>query len=296
MLIGHRDQQEQFEQAVAGGRLHHAWLLAGPQGIGKRRYADWVAARLLGDSAMPLMDAGAHPDFRVLAPPETGKGSTTGAILVDQLRELADFLRSHPALGRHRVLIVDPIDAMNRSAANAFLKELEEPRSDSVFLLVSHAPGRLLPTIRSRCRLLRFQPLADADVRAVLESAEPDLPPAQVDALVALSAGEPGRALALARGDIVGLKEALRRAEQDAARAVALGRTFQGSGAAERFDTLATAVLAILARRAREQPSPDRLRAHAEAMELTRDAGRLAYDRPQVALALTALLARAAQD
>ncbi len=286
----------QFRQAMDGRRLHHAWLLTGPRGIGKRRFAQAMATDLLGPGADPLMAAGSHPDFRILAPAETGKGSSTGAILVDQLRELGDFLHSHPGLGRHRVLIVDPIDALNRNAANAFLKELEEPRPHSIFLLVSHAPGRLLPTIRSRCRLLRFRPLADADVLAVVKAAHPDLEGGRLARLVALSGGAPGRALALAQGDIASPGDILREIEVGSGRPVGLARSLQGAGAAERFEAFATIVLAELAGRARARPSAGRLRAHAEAVELARDAGRLAYDRSQVALALAALLAGAEQD
>lgn len=296
MVVGHREQLCQIRHAMNGGRLHHAWLFTGPRGIGKRQVADRVAIELLGEGAEALIQAGAHPDFRVLTPPETGKGSSTGSILVDQLRDLSDFLHSHPAFGGHRVLIVDSIDDLNRNAANAFLKELEEPRPGSLFLLISHAPRRLLPTIRSRCRTLRFGPLADSEVAQILAVHHPELEPATREALVRLSAGVPGRALALARGDLAGLQNALEKARLDPGQSVALARSLQGTGGAERLQSLMSAILAELADQARTQPSAEHLHAYAQAAELARDVGRLAHDRAQVALALSALLARADQD
>lgn len=296
MLIGHQQQQAIFEQALASGRLHHAWLLAGPQGIGKRRFADVMAARLLGPESQRLMAAGSHPDLRAIIPPETGKGSATSAIVVDQLRELGPFLHSHPSLARYRVLIIDPVDSMNTSAASAFLKELEEPRPHSLFLLISHAPGRLLPAIRSRCRLLRFQPLDVADVRAVLALARPDLEDSRLDELSGLADGAPGRMLSLLLHEMDRLRDGLRSAAGDDSKALSLARSVQGAGTGDRFETLAAAALAELARAARLQPSPERLAAHAEARRLADESVRLAYDRPQVTLALAALIARADQS
>jgi DNA polymerase-3 subunit delta' len=296
MLIGHQQQLDIFEQALATGRLHHAWLLAGPQGIGKRHFADHMAARLLGPGAESLMAAGSHPDVRVIAPPEMGKGSATSAILVDQLRELGSFLHSHPSLASHRVLIIDPADALNVSAANAFLKELEEPRPHSLFLLISHAPGRLLPTIRSRCRLLRFRPLKQGDVRAVLASLRADLSEARLDQLASLADGAPGRVISLLLDDLASLQAQLRAAGTDDVQALSLARSVQGTGAALRFETLAATALAELADQARCRPSPERLIAHGEASRIAGEAVRLAYDRAQVAVALANLLARSSRN
>lgn len=189
-----------FEDALARGRLHHAWLLAGPEGVGKGAFAWRAAARLLGapdfdppddDPALRLMTAGAHPDFLILQREEE-KGALRRVISVDQARRLPEFFSKAPALGRYRVAIIDAVDDLNTNGANAVLKTLEEPSARGVILLVTHAPGRLLPTIRSRCRRLMFPPWPDTAVADVLSAHGQD------PALAALADGSPGRALALA--------------------------------------------------------------------------------------------------
>ena len=119
-------------------------------------------------------------------------------IVVDDAREIAAFLRLTPAEGGWRVVVVDGADEMNRNAANSLLKILEEPPRDALLLLVAHSPGRLLPTIRSRCRRFPLAPLPAAIVRRLLAQYRPDLPEHQAEALTALSAGSIGRALDLA--------------------------------------------------------------------------------------------------
>lgn len=302
MLIGHQEQRTAFLDALSRGRLHHAWLLAGPRGIGKRRFADWAALKLLAGEggeadvdpehpAARLVAAGAHPDFRVLAPPDDSK---TGVIQVDQVREMADFLHSFASMAGWRVLIVDSLDAMNLSAANAFLKELEEPRPRTVYLLVCHAPARLLPTLRSRCRMLRFLPLAEDETRAVLEAAAPGTPPDALTALARLAEGAPGAVLSLADADIAGLERALDQVARGGS-ALSLARGFQGAAAVPRLEALALMVPRRLAAAARQNPHPALFALYDEAEALGRDAVRLAYDRVQVAMALADILARAGQ-
>ena len=157
--------------------MHHAWLIGGPNGVGKATFARAAAIRLLSEAAghvSPESDlevdpeiptarfiAGqAHPDFRYV---ERGLNKTGSAlarnITVDQIRELASLFDSTPALSNWRVAVIDSVDDLEPGGANALLKMLEEPPSNCLFLLVSHVPGRLLPTIRSRCRTLTFQAL-----------------------------------------------------------------------------------------------------------------------------------------
>lgn len=305
MLIGHAKPREILLDARDRGRMHHAWLITGPRGIGKRRFADWAALKLLAADGGPddvppanpaaaLVAAGSHPDHRILTPPEEGRGSASGSIIVDQVRELADFLHSYPAIAPWRTLIVDSIDDMNLNTANAFLKELEEPRPQTIYLLVSHAPARLLPTIRSRCRQLRLFPLPPGESAQVLEAENPGLAPGALASLVALSDGAPGAVADLAGTDLVALEQQLDRIAAGAgAEALALARSLQPPSAVPRLRALLALVPRRLAAAARRHPDPRLLDLHAEAERLARDAIRLAYDRPQVAMALADITARA---
>lgn len=302
MLIGHLEQQTQFLKAVAGGRIHHAWLLVGPQGIGKRRFADMAALRLLagpGESfevspehpAARLIMAGSHLDHRVLTRQVDEKGREAGEIRIEQVRALQALFRTTPGLGAWRTVIVDSIDDMNRAAANAFLKSLEEPPADTIFFLVSHAPARLLPTIRSRCRTLRFRKLEDAAVRQVLR--EQAVPDANLDELVALADGSPGEALRFS-GVADGLSDAMEQVVRGGD-VVGFARGFQAQSAQARLEALAVLTPRRLALTARKMPIPQAFALYEEADILGRDAVKLAYDRVQVAFALGRMLARAGQ-
>ena len=127
-----------------------------------------------GHPALALLAAGSHPDFRLLERTENDRGTLRAEIVVDQIRELQPLFNTKPTFDGWRVVIIDAADELNRNAANAFLKNLEEPPEKTVFFLVSHSPSRLLPTIRSRCRILRFQPLGDADTSAILRAELPE--------------------------------------------------------------------------------------------------------------------------
>ncbi len=303
MLVGHHEQREAFLAAREAGRLHHAWLLGGPRGVGKRRFADWAALKLLSGEggaadvdpeagAARLVQATSHPDHRALTPPVEGVGSATGAIVIEQVRDLAEFLHSTPALSEWRVLVVDGLESMNPNTANAFLKELEEPRGKTVYLMVSHAPGRLLPTIRSRCRMLRFGPLSATDSRAVLAAALPEAAPAELDRLAEASAGAPGSVAGLADADVIGIEAALDRTIAGGS-ATGFARSFQAAGAVPKLTALLIAAPRRIATMARRRPDPRLLGLYEEAEALARDAVRLAYDRVQVAVAVSDLLARA---
>jgi DNA polymerase-3 subunit delta' len=235
-LIGQEAAEAVLLQAAGEGRLAHAWLLAGPRGIGKATLACRFARHLLaqGEAAdqelglfgasEPPQDgiaadmslapdhpvfrrvaAGGHPDFKVLEPgvnEKTGRPRTE--ITVDQVRKATDFLRLTAAEGGWRIVLVDSADALNANAANALLKILEEPSRHSLLLLVSHAPGRLLATVRSRCCHLALRPLADAAVGELLRRGQPDLDDAEAATLARLAEGSIGRALELA--DVGGLE------------------------------------------------------------------------------------------
>jgi DNA polymerase III subunit delta' len=217
-LVGHDDAEKTMLAAQQSGRLHHAWLLTGPRGIGKATLA-WRFARFLlcgqqqgglfGDGpadlevapdapGRALVDARSHPDLfhlRRSLNPDTGR--MRAEIAVDDVRGLGAFMHMTPAMGKWRVAIVDAADEMNRNSANAVLKVLEEPPPNAVLLIVAHAPGRLLPTIRSRCRRLALQPLAEETVVQLLGDYAPDTKPEERIALARLAEGSIGRALEL---------------------------------------------------------------------------------------------------
>lgn len=214
-LYGLDAQIAAFRAAIAGERMHHGWLLAGPRGVGKARFADFGARLLLNahdpsSQGAKLLDAGSHPDFRRLERlPNEKTGNLARNITVDQVRYLRALFATGTSISDRRVIIIDSIDDMERGAANALLKSLEEPPASTIFLLISHQPGRLLPTIRSRCRTLMFGPLDDAAMTSVLNGQLPDLDPAKRAQLIANANGSPATALAYAELDIVTLDAAL---------------------------------------------------------------------------------------
>jgi DNA polymerase-3 subunit delta' len=201
-FVGHDAEEAIFADGLRGGRMHHAWLLAGPKGLGKATLAYRVARAAFGakrigprpldvDATDPVarrVMALSHPDLFVLRRGLNERGKPRREIAVDDARELGHFFSLAPAEGGVRVAIVDAVDDLNRNAANAILKTLEEPPARSILLLVCHAPGAILPTIRSRCRRLALRPLRDEEVRTA-SGAEPGI--------IALAKGRPGRAIAL---------------------------------------------------------------------------------------------------
>ena len=220
-LTGHEAAERTLFNAFGSGRLPHAWLITGPRGIGKAtlayRFARFALAggagqgpNLFGETPQTLrldpglpvfgrVARGTHPDLKVLertADPKSGK--LRSETVVDDVRAGVGFLRMTSAEGGWRVVVVDPVDDLNRSAANALLKVLEEPPENALLLLVSHAPGGLLPTVRSRCCHLALRPLTEPALAELLEGYAPDLAPGDAAALVRLGEGSIGRALDLA--------------------------------------------------------------------------------------------------
>lgn len=192
------------------GRLPHGWLIHGPPGIGKATLAFRFARALLANARSTPADApneqhpvfrmvaaGAHPDLHVIEPVRDTKGRLKSEIPVDTVRLVSASLHSTPAMGGHRVVVIDAAEQLNRNAANALLKPLEEPPRETVLLLISHHPARVLPTIRSRCAKLRCDRLAQTEVARVVRSVLPDLAPERLQALVQLAGGSPGRAFEL---------------------------------------------------------------------------------------------------
>ena len=140
--------------------------------------------------------------------PEKPDQDLARSITIAQVRTLQPLFATTPSMSARRVVVIDAIDDLERGGANALLKNLEEPPAGTIFLLVSHAPGRLLPTIRSRCRLLRFEALADDEVASAIRALPPDADDEEIAALVRASDGAPGRALRYAGLDIAGIDSA----------------------------------------------------------------------------------------
>ena len=209
VLFGHAESERAFVDAICAGRLHHAWLIGGPQGVGKATLAYRVARRLLhqrADPHRPVADlsvppdaaaarqvaALSHPDLAVLRRmPGSDRKGPSSTIPVDAVRRALAVFGATAAGGGYRICIVDSAEDLTISSANALLKVIEEPPANSLFLIVSHAPQRLLPTLRSRCRRLQLRPLQDGDVRLAVESVGPPWSTAQEGALLeAIELGE----------------------------------------------------------------------------------------------------------
>ena len=253
-LLGHRSQEQTFLDAFNASRMHHAWLLHGAKGIGKATFA-YRAARFLmsegasdaadslfGDAAPPqsldaspdhravrLIIAGSHPDlFALEASRKTPRGPAT--IAVDDVRTLIESTHLTIADGSWRVVIIDATDSLNRSSANTLLKLIEEPPPRTVLFIISHQVGGVLPTIRSRCLRLPFAGIEDQDVARILAARRPDADADAIGQAVRLSAGSPGRGIALLDGGGSGIVDALAE--------VLEGRRGEGGLKAEAFAAL----------------------------------------------------------
>ncbi|HWJ68705.1 MAG TPA: DNA polymerase III subunit delta' [Sphingobium sp.] len=279
---GHDAQIATLIEASATPRMHHGWIFVGPRGVGKAGIAYDFAQRLLvagagrpvpGDRLAPdandpsvrLLAGGAHPDFVRLQRLErddrkSDAGQLARNITVDQIRGLSRLLHSAPSMGTRRIVLIDSADDLETGAANALLKGLEEPPEGAVFLLIAHRPGRLLPTIRSRCRVLRFGPLDDAAMTSALGEALPDLPAAERAALIHGAEGSPGQAIAGRDLDLPALEQALERiahgghgAGSERAKLVAALSTV---GARPRLEAFVDLVPRFIARHSRDMRGP----------------------------------------
>lgn len=310
MIRGQDRAVAQFLDAWESGRIHHAWLLAGPRGVGKASFARAAARRVLADSAGParqdglnvpdshptshLLAAGSHPDFRLLERLEKTTGLARN-IGIDQVRGLAPLLGVTPSLSPWRVIVIDSADDLESSAANALLKMLEEPPANSIFLLVAHSVGRLLPTIRSRCRRLDFEPLPD-DVMASLLGDH--VPSGQRDALIAVAGGSIGRALQAATLDLAPLEAEARaimaQGDGDNSGRSRLAGQMTGKAAGERYAAFLARIPSIIAEEARTSDEPRRSRAldaYDRARELAALAPRLTLDPAATMFEIGSLLA-----
>lgn len=321
-LFGHDAGVAEFRAARDSGRLQHAWLLAGPPGVGKAAFADMAALRLLAEAAGPavnlpgietpnahptarLIEAGSHPDFIRLerSPREDRPAELARNISIKQVRGLQRLFATTPSMSEWRAVVIDAADELERGAANALLKNLEEPPPKSVFLLVCHSPGRLLPTIRSRCRLLRFGRLDDDAMASVIRQSMPDLGEEEVAALVRSGDGAPGRALAHAGLDVAALDlaiaELIARGDRDNGLRSALASKLAAPSAQARYELFlerAPGAIAAHARGLNGRPLADAIMRWQEARELAGGAVRLSLDPQATVFELAGKLAALAEN
>jgi DNA polymerase-3 subunit delta' len=290
--------------------MHHAWLLAGKKGLGKSAFALAAARDLVAEPGVPQPD-GPHPDILVLShlpkdekeekKREAGQDyELARSIRIDQVREMQRRLATRPTLGSRRVVIVDPADDLEKNAANSLLKSLEEPPAGTFFLLVAHSPARLLPTIRSRCRTVRFASLTDADVAGLLAEHAPDVDKDTRDAAVTAAAGSPGAALDFVTQGLGKLDGLMRRIVADGDPHFTLrGKLAEEIGGrpdrarmAAALD-LARANLAHMVQHAPRERLPVIVAAHSELVRLTGQAPTYNFDAGLLVMQIGGLLASA---
>jgi DNA polymerase III subunit delta' len=325
VLFGHAEAEQALLDAYRTGRIPHAWLLGGPPGIGKATFAYRMARFVLAhpDAALEEVRAArslevdashpvarqvagqAHSDLLVLERTENDNGTLRTAIVVEQMDRTVSFFGSTAGAGGWRVCIVDAADELHPASANKLLKVLEEPPPRSLFLLVSHAPGRLLATIRSRCCRLDLHPLGEMDVAlAVAAATDGDPHDARIRAAAAAAEGGVARALTLLGGPALALRqrlvvllEALPATDPNALHALgeALGRGDDGA-----FAAFVDAVCEWLSARLQTEPrEPRRLARVAEVWEKVNRAAREVedynLDRKPLVFAVFGLLAETAR-
>lgn len=307
-LYGHQEAQAAFIAAHKTGRLHHGWMIEGPSGIGKARLARRVASFILGatcsqgsldasvqDPVVQKIQSESHPDLRWLARKPDEKGKLKQDIPVNAIRELNQFLSLKPALGGWRVGVIDSIDELNRSGANALLKTLEEPPANCLLLLVSHRKRAVLPTIRSRCRLLRLNVLNDADTRAVLDASDHER--ARESATQSLARGRPGHGLRLASSSGIAAANAARNYLRGLPKPsdAALGDALKFGGVDDiAFEAFQGEVLAWLSEKSANKPAY--AKCWLETARLVASASELNMDKTQATAKLIAGVQKSAQS
>lgn len=311
-VVGHAAAKLEFLAAVDAGKLHHGWLLRGPRGVGKARLAIQFAMYLLGNGdgqfaatadtqVGRLIAAGSHPDFRMIRRPIDDKGKQKSEIPVDSVRELSEFFAMRPAMGGWRVAIIDAVDEMNRHGENAILKTLEEPPSRAVLFLISHGEQLLLPTIRSRCRVLRCGALGETETLQAL--AQAGVSGARADAVARIAPGRPGRAIELESADAGAASDAISTAVRSLndpdARSLQIALTQAAKSDASMAAAMEALRLSLQKRAARELDpaiAGDWASAALDVMRIDAEAQALNQDRAQTVAAALSRVARLARS
>ena len=314
-LYGHDAAVDAIRTALDAGRLHHAWLVSGPVGIGKALFARKAALRVLAQGQGPvarpgldvplehqaarLFEAGSHPDFAQLERlAKDGGTELARSITVHQVRGLQRLFTTTSTYSPWRAVVVDAVDDLEPAGANALLKSLEEPPPSTIFLLVSHAPERLLPTIRSRCRTLRLGPLDQEAMAEALRQAVPDAGPEEIAQLALAGGGSPGRAIAFRGLDVVNLDHAMgtiaKTGDPTNQHRSALAQSLSGKAAQARYEAFLGRAPSFIAAAARERRGPGlaaALKLWERASDLSRIALRQSFDPQATAFEMGSLIA-----
>jgi DNA polymerase-3 subunit delta' len=311
--VGHDEPWRAWRATMAGERMHHGWILAGKRGVGKMPFALAAARELVAEPGVP-QPKGDHADIIVLthlpATAEDEKKRAEGqpyqtkrSIAVEQIREMQQRLVTRPTLGNRRAIVIDPADDLEKPAANALLKSLEEPPQGTYFLLVAHRPGRLLATIRSRCRMLRFPSVPDDEIDAILRRETPNADESARRAAIAAARGSPGQAIAFVDQQLGPLHALMRKivAQGDAGfelrgeLATAMGARPDRERQLAALE-LARGVIADAMAGATHERIPGIVEAHAELVRLSVQAPTYNFDPGLLVMEIGGLLAGAASN
>lgn len=295
LLVGHEEAREHFAAAYRSGKLHHALLLCGPAGIGKATLAFHLARHVLMnpstsdapeslqrvDETSPLfrqIAQGVHPAVLHLTRPQNEKTKTfRSAVTVDEIRKINRFLGMTSHDGGFRVVIIDPADDMNTNAANALLKNLEEPPARTMFILISHAPGGLLPTIRSRCHAVKLKTLDNDDLLSVLRELSAPLPD-NVGSLLSRAGGSAREALLLTQYGGLEITQAMNDLLQSNIFSVSaawrIAEAVSGKDNAVQFTLFNQALLDIISNQARISANQGDLQSALQLSEFLQEADR----------------------
>jgi len=308
----HTGPWREWREAMGGARMHHGWILAGKAGLGKRAFAEAAARELVAEDGIP-QPKGNHPDILTLtylpkdekeeAKRDEGKPyEVKRNITVAQIRGMQQRLTTRPTLGSRRVVIIDPADDMERNASNALLKSLEEPPQGTFFVLIAHRPGRLLPTIRSRCRMLRFPLIPDAEIARLLADEEPQANAEARNVAIAAAGGSLGAAKLFIEEELDPIADLMRRMLREGDPRMDLrGNLSRAVGARpgrQRIQAVLDLARGVVAEEAR-QGNPARrgglIEAHAKLVELAAQAPTYNFDPGLLVMEIGGLLARTAE-
>lgn len=301
-----------WREAMAGSRMHHGWLLAGKAGLGKRAFAEAAARELVAEAGVS-QPKGDHPDILLLTHlPKDDKEENKRDegkpyevkrnITIAQIRTMQHRLTTRPTLGSRRVVIIDPADDMERNASNALLKSLEEPPQGTFFLLVAHRPGRLLSTIRSRCRALRFPLLRDEQIARLLADEEPQADSNARDIAIAAAGGSLGAAKLFIDEELGPIANLMRKIVRDGDPQMDLrGELARAIGARpnrSRMQAVFDLARGIVAAEAKQDEGGGRsalIETHVQLVELAAQAPTYNFDSGLLVMEIGGLLARSAE-
>lgn len=308
----HENAWKEWRSAMSSARMHHGWIFAGRQGLGKEHFASAAARELVAEKGVPQPDKD-HPDILHLThlpkdekeerkkekgdPYEVKRNITVG-----QIRTMQQALTTRPTLGSRRVVLIDPADDMEKSASNALLKSLEEPPIGTFFILLTHRPARLLPTIRSRCRMVNFPGLSDVDLKEALLRSMPQASTEDIALAIEHSGGSPGNAMTFMEQELGKLAELFdqiaQRGDHDLVLRASVVKASGQRPSRERIAAIIALMQSTLARGLAEHSRAKQLAAidaHHQLGVLAAQAPTYNYDTSLLLMEASGLLARAGQ-